>query len=77
MNLLKGAFIYPSNLVILIRISFAWNTFPLQTLEAPGKEELYQMDATGFTQFEVAFQLKGPGLEVEVTNFFVDFVQFD
>ena len=69
MNLLEGAFVYPSNLAIWIRISFAWNIFPLQTSEAPWKEELYQMDANGFTQIEVTFQPKGPGLEVVVTNF--------
>ena len=38
MNSLKLAFVYPSNLVILIRISFAWKIFPLQTSEAPGKK---------------------------------------
>ena len=27
------------------------------------------MDANGFTQIEVTFEPKGPGLEVEVTNF--------
>ncbi|XP_050254099.1 uncharacterized protein LOC126700122 [Quercus robur] len=39
---------------------------PSTDFRSPGKEELYQMDANGFTQIEVTFQPKGPRLEVPV-----------